>query len=80
LKRSHTGDPSAKLPVSAGLPKRAKLHGSGYNSSANLFQLESGDKGEVELNLKGDVHTHTPSKQFKVFQNMNHSNADSRKL
>jgi len=56
-----SGDPSAKLPISARLPRRAKLHRSGYNSSANLFQLESGAKGKVGLNLKSDVHTHTPS-------------------
>ena len=56
------GDPSARLP------KRVKLHGSRYNSSANLFQLESGAKGEVNSTSKAmfiPTDHESSSKYFK---------------
>jgi len=44
-----------------------------YNFSANLFQPESGAKGEVKLNHQGDVHIHvqliinqSSSKYFEI--------------
>jgi len=46
------------------------------SSWTNLFELESGAKGEVELNHQGDIHIHIPliinrssSKYFKIWAN-----------
>ena len=77
-----SGSPKAKLPISAKLPRSAKLHGSGLSIPQQTYSsLSVRLKAKLNLTTKATfTFTYHQSEQFKVFQNLNHSIADSRKL